>query len=84
MNIEEAIKQSVQEAVEPLREKIDLLMRAIVVQQKDACEIAGVSPDTVRNKATRGEVEILQKDGSRLNYLTLKQTAELRPRKKRK
>ena len=49
----------------------------------DVCEATGISNDTVRNKAVRGELEILQRPGSRLNYLTLKEAGELRPRKRK-
>ena len=84
MSIEEAIKKAVDEAVAPLQRQLDQLMAAIVIQQKDACEIAGVSEETARNKAKSGEIEILQKDGSRLNFLTLKSVSGLKPRNKRK
>jgi hypothetical protein len=84
MSIEEAIKKAVDDAVAPLQRQLDQLLAAIVIQQKDACEMAGVSEETARNKAKRGEIEILQRDGSRLNYITLKSAGELKPRRKQK
>lgn len=84
MSIDETIKKHVEDAVRPLQDKIDLLLSAIVVQQKDAAALAGVTTDTVRNKATRGEVEILQRTGSRLNYITLKETSTLKVKKAKK
>lgn len=63
-----------------IEQQLGLLLTAIVVQQKDACAIAGVSQDTARNKALRGEVDILQADGSRLNFVTLKDASILKKR----
>lgn len=81
MSIEETIEQSVEKAVAPLREKLDLLLSAIAVQQKDAAVIAGVTSDTVRNKAIRGDIEILQRPGSRLNFVTLTEASNLKPKR---
>lgn len=64
--------------------KLDPLLSVIVVQQKDACEAIGVSDDTVRNKSLRGEINVLQRDGSRLNYITLKEIGGLKSRSNRK
>lgn len=80
-----------EELIELLREivkeevsaKIDPLLNVIVVQQKDACDAAGVCDDTVRKKALRGEVNILQRDGSRLNYVTITQMSGLKPRRQK-
>lgn len=69
---------------EEVSRKIDPLLNVIVLQQKDICDATGISNDTVRNKALRGELTVLGRDGSRLNYLTLKQAGELRPRKRKK
>ncbi len=55
------------ERLDRIEKKFDLILSVIVVQQKDACLAVGVSPDTVRNKVLRNEVEVLQRDGSRLN-----------------
>ena len=76
----EMLRDIVQEEVS---RKLDPLLNVIVLQQKDVCEATGISNDTVRNKAVRGELEILQRPGSRLNYLTLKEAGELRPRKRK-
>lgn len=66
--------------VDALNAKMDLILSVIVVQQKDVCEAIGITPETVRNKVLRGETEVLQRDGSRLNFLTLEQAGELKPR----
>ncbi len=92
MSREEALKtlfespenETQTERLERIEKKMDLILSVIVVQQKDACEAVGVSPDTVRNRVLRGDTEILQRDGSRLNYLTLQQTGELKTRKRAK
>jgi hypothetical protein len=75
-----------------LEEKIDKLLELapmlealgelVVVQQKDAAAVAGVTSDTVRNKVKRGELSVLSRDGSRLNYLTLNKVGELKKRRK--
>lgn len=70
------------ERITRIEQKLDLILSVIVVQQKDACEAVGVSPDTVRNRVLSGDTTILQRDGSRLNYLTLEQAGELKTRKK--
>lgn len=72
------------ERLDRIEKKMDLFLSVIVVQQKDACEAAGISPDTVRNRVLSGDMSVLQRDGSRLNYLTLEQTGELKPRRKAK
>jgi hypothetical protein len=90
MSREEAIKELLQLTdeseqamrIDRIERKLDLILSCIVVQQKDAAEAVGVSSDTVRNKVLRGEIEILQRDGSRLNYLTLKTTGNLKVRTK--
>ena len=64
-----------------IERKLDLLLSVIVVRQKDASEAVGVSDDTIRNKVLRGETEVLQRDGSRLNFLTLAEVGELKPRR---
>ena len=75
---------SLEEEVRSLNEKIDLLLDVIVVRQKDACEVADITAATVRNKVKRGEVNVLQADGSRANYLTLQTTRKLKERRARR
>lgn len=70
--------------IERLEKKLDILLSAIVVRQKDACEIAGITPATARNMALRGDFDPLQSDGGKANYLTLEMTAKLKPRRKSK
>lgn len=67
-----------------LRKQMALLLGVIVVQQKDAAEIAGVTDDTVRNKFKRGEIDVYSRDGSRLNFVTLASTQNLKRRSNRK
>lgn len=89
MSREEAIKtlldspegESQAERIERIEKKLDLILSVIVVRQKDACEVAEVTPATVRNKVKRGEVAVLQADGSRSNYLTLQTTRKLKERR---
>ncbi len=73
-----------EEKLNRIEAKLDALLSVILVQQKDACEAAGVTPETVRNKVLRGEVEIFQSDGSRLNYLKLSDVPNLKRRSKSK
>lgn len=70
--------------VDELTEKVDLLLSVIVVRQKEACAAAGITEATARNKALAGEFEVLTPDGSRLNFLQLKEVANLKKRTKTK
>lgn len=63
---------------------INVLLSVIVIQQKDACEAAGITQETARAKVLRGELEVLQSDGSRLNYLKLTEVPKLKKRSTRK
>jgi hypothetical protein len=75
-----------------LEEKIDKLLELapmlealgelLVVQQKDAATVAGVTDDTIRNRVKRGDLSVLSRDGSRLNYLTLNKVGQLKKRRK--
>ena len=60
--------------------KLDALLSVIVIQQKDACEAAGITAATARAKVLRGELDILQGDGSRLNYIKLTAVPKLKKR----
>lgn len=92
MSKEEAIKtlladtgpENIEERLERIEKKFDLILSVIVVQQKDVCAAKNISPDTVRNKVLSGDTEVLQADGSRLNFMTLKTAGELKPRRNRK
>lgn len=79
--LEESDNSDLREEVRELKNMVAILLEAIVVPQKDAAEIAGITPHTIRNKVKNGELDILQGDGSRLNYLTLTQTIGLKKRK---
>lgn len=72
------------ERITRIEQKLDLILSVIVVQQKDACEAVGISSNTVRNRVLSGDISVLQRDGSHLNYLTLEQTGQLKTRKKAK
>ena len=92
MSTEEAIKtlleksepSNLEKKVDDLTAKLDLIISAIVFQQKDACEFTGMTQATVRNHVLRGDTEVLQRDGSSLNFLTLKSVGELKPRRRAK
>ena len=64
--------------------QIGPLKSVIVVKQKDACEALGITDDTARSRSRNGNVEILQRDGSRLVYFELRQVDGLRRRSRRK
>lgn len=82
-NKEEEIS-SLKEDVAELKEMLGVLLSAIVVRQKDACEIVGITQATARNMALRGDLEPLQADGGKANYLTLETTVKLKARRKSK
>ena len=69
---------------EEIEAQIGPLKSVIVVKQKDACEALGITDDTARNRLKNGNVEILQRDGSRLVYFELRQVDGLRRRPRRK
>ena len=74
--IEELIKGvadvSVIERLDRIEAKLGIILSALVVAQKDAGMLAGITDDTIRNMALRGDVDPLQADGSSRNYFTLK------------
>ena len=63
-----------------IERKVDFLLSIIVAQQKDAIEALGIDPATLRARVENGEVELLSKDGSRLNFITLKSAYDLKQR----
>ena len=86
--IEELLKD---EKIDQLSQKVDeltgmvtILLKAIIVPQKDACGIAEITDDTIRNMALRGDVDPMQADGSSRNYFQLKMVKGLKPRRQRK
>lgn len=89
---EEAIKvlletpdiSSIAEEIKEMRNQLDLILSIIVIPQQLAADVIGIHRDTISNRARRGKVEILQKDGSSLNFVTLKQTGELKSRRSAK
>lgn len=89
MNREEVIGELLKdEKIDALTQKVDeltglvtVLLKAIIVPQKDACGIAEITDDTIRNMALRGDVEPLQGDGSSRNYFQLKMVKGLKPRR---
>lgn len=48
--LESSEDESQSKRIERIEKKLDPILSVIVVQQKAACLVAGVSPDTVRNK----------------------------------
>lgn len=89
MSREEALKvlleqrpdETTAERLDRIESMLRLLLAAIVVPQKIACEIAGITDDTIRNMALRGDVDPLQADGSTRNFYALKQVENLKPRR---
>ena len=77
-------KISDDEQLNRIEGKLDILLSVIVIQQKDAAAAAGVHSDTVRNKVLKGELEVLTADGSRLNFLQLKDVPNLKKRSKKR
>lgn len=94
MSIEEIIATEVRKAVEPLERQIAALTAGlaplntlsdyILLRQKDAAPAGGVSARSLSTKVANGEVMALAADGSRKNYITLRDTTNLKPRKKPK
>lgn len=83
INTEERLA-AIEARQQEINDKIDVLLEAIVVRQKDGAEIAGVTEATVINRRKRGEINILQADGSRSSYLTLQTTKKLKERRSRR
>lgn len=89
MSREEAIKilleplpdEDINARLDRIEAMLELILTAIVIPQIDACEIAGITAATIRNMALRGEVDPMQKDGSKLNFYQLKQVKGLKPRR---
>lgn len=87
MSKEEALKTLLEnghddDRLKTIEEKINFLMDAIVVQQKDAVELVGKSHDTIRRRADKGEITPLQRDGSRSRFYTVSDLFGLKPQKK--
>lgn len=59
--------------INELHAGIDFILSIIISQQKDACEAAGISPETLRRRVLEGELMPLSRDGSRLTFVSLKQ-----------
>lgn len=79
--IAEMFREIVKEEFEAkLESKLEPLLSAVIVRQKDAAPLAQVSPGTISNKIARGEISVLSRDGSRRNYLTLQTVKDLKPR----
>lgn len=70
------------ERLERIEQKVDFLLSALVVSQKDLCKILNVTNPTIINKVNSGELEKLQKDGSHLNFFTLQSANKLKIRRK--
>ena len=82
--LEEPSLDDIKQELSEIKEMLSLLVSVVVISQKTAGQIADVSVNTIRNKVLRGEMDVLSATGSKLNYLTLKQTGELKPRRKPK
>lgn len=77
---DDSLSTSAEAKLDRLSEQIDLIMNALIIQQKDAAQLAGVSAATIRNYAKEGKIQPLQKDGSRLNFFTLKDVDNIKRR----
>lgn len=77
----EMLRMVINEEVEA---QIGPLKAVIAIKQKDACDAIGITDDTARNRVTRGEVRMLQRDGSRLVYFELRALPGLKPRSSRR
>jgi hypothetical protein len=60
---------------------IEALGELVVIQQKDAAAVSGLTDDTIRNRAKRGDISVLSKEDSRLNYLTLATVRKLKKKR---
>ena len=76
----QGITQELLLKVNQLHSWVEFLVSLIIAQQKDACEAAGITPETLRRKILEGNLIPLSKDGSRLNFVSVKQMTELKPR----
>ena len=79
--LEENDTSILEQKVDDLTAKVDLLLSVIVIPQQLAADISGIHRDTILNRAKKGKVEVLQADGSSLNFVTIKQTSKLKPRR---
>lgn len=70
--------------INELHAGLNFLLSIIIAQQKDACEAAEISPATLRKKILDGELMPLSRDGSRLNFVSLKQMRDLKSRVRQK
>jgi len=68
--------------LERIERKVDFILSVLVVQQKDVVAATGIDPETIRKRAEAGEIELLSRDGSRLNFMTLKTAYDLKQRKR--
>ncbi len=78
------MNDGVLQKINELHSGLDWLLTVIIAQQKDACDAAGISPETMRRKVLAGELIPLSRDGSRLNFISLKQMQDLKSRVRRK
>lgn len=75
-------QQEIEERVQEINSKLDWILELIAVRQLDAAKIADVHPQTLVNRAKAGDLSVLQCDGSRLNYFSLREIAGLKKRNK--
>ena len=71
-----------EDKLDRIEQNLSVLMSVIIVSQKSAAVAAGITPETIRNKTLRDQAEVLGREDSTLNFVTLKQVAGLRRRKK--
>ena len=76
----QGISADVLRKINEIHAALDFLVSLIVAQQKDICSAAGIAPETLRRKILEGYLVPLSKDASRLNFVSIKQMLELKPR----
>ena len=83
-NLQEQIeKAEILESIEALNKKIELILSAIVLQQKEGSELVGVHSDTIKNRFNKGDLDVLQRPGSRFNFVTLQGLLGLQIKRRR-
>ncbi len=76
----QGVTKELMQKVNQLHSWVEFLVSIIIAQQKDACAAAGITPETLRRKILQGDLTPFSKDGSRLNFVSVKQMTELKPR----
>ena len=76
--------EGILQKINELHAGLDFVLSIIIAQQKDICAAADITPETLRRKILKGHLMPFSRDGSRLNFISLKQMIDLKPRVRRK